>query len=407
MPTRVLRHLNATKVFHAVRRNAGVTQRGIMELVDAEKSTVSAILRDFEDAGMVLRSEKPHGGGRGRPSEGYSIAPAAGAVMGVHLRPNEIRYVFADLTGEHTAVLTGPAPSVQADTGRLMAAGIRGLLLSVGQDVPHLRAIGISVPGFVDRNGHVRHSPNLQWSDFNPREQLSQELDVPIYVENDVNSHALAELHFGRGGEDRTFLYVAGMSGVGAAIVQAGTLQHGDLGFAGELGHSKIVRNGRPCRCGGNGCLSAYTSMVSLRALLAEADVPTADDAAVLRLAESGDPAARPVFLEWCRNLGQGIANLISVTGIGHVHLGSGFARLHPYFTQELHEAVLDCLHHAIRAEVRIEAAATASLERPLSGVAIALDGCTGPSAIGAAPWSRKVSAAGASPSSNSGLPAS
>lgn len=123
-----------------------------------------------------------------------------------------------------------------------------------------LEAIGVAAPGPVERRtGVLRNPPNLPgWRDVPLAQLLEEAFGVPVRVENDANAAALAEHRFGAGRGCRDMVYLTMSTGVGGGVISDGRLVHGANGFAGELGHIPIVRNGRRCQCRLRGCLEAY-----------------------------------------------------------------------------------------------------------------------------------------------------
>lgn len=390
MPLKIIRHRNATRIFHAIRANPGATQREIVEMSNSDKSTVSAVLKTFEDRNLITRLERPASGQRGRPSEGYVISQSGGFVVGVHPRPSEIRFVLADLSGAVLGVLSRPMPANPQELGQAMAAGINGLVISTGNAPEGVRAIGISVPGLVRSDGHVEQSPNLVWSGFNPKQQLEAEIDHPVFIGNNTNGTTLAESLFTRMPDERSFVFFGSGSGVGGGFVVNGQLVTGEEGFAGEFGHMKVERDGRLCRCGGKGCLSAYVSSYSAVALCEEAGVPVADFQELVDRTRQRDPAIKAPLDEYVDRLGQGIANITMALGHSDMVLGGGFAQMLPHIDEDLNEAIGRYILPPLRKGLRLRAATMSSEERPMGGIAIALEGCTGFGAIEVAPWSTR-----------------
>ncbi len=387
MPQRSIRHRNATRIFHAIRVRPGATQREIVGLADADKSTVSTVLREFEKRHLIERIEIPSSGGRGRPSEGYRIADTGGVVVGIHLRPREIRLVLADMSGSVRGVLSRPLSPAPEFLGRDMAAGINGLLISAGLSAGDLKAVGLAVPGFVETSGLVRVSPNLGWSNFNPLALLQSEVSCPVFAGNNADGATLAELLFGCPPDDRSFVLMLSGSGVGGGIVLNGALVRGDQGMAGEMGHHKIERGGRLCRCGARGCLSAYVSSYALIEIVSEAGFRVESLTDVIELTKADNPRINGILREYSENLAIGISNIVTITGIGDVLFSGGFSTLLPHISRQLDAALDEHDHPAIRGDIHIAPSVTASPDVPLAGVAIALEGCTGLEAVEIAPW--------------------
>lgn len=132
------------------------------------------------------------------------------------------------------------------------------LLLELYRTKVH--AIGIGAPGSVDyKRGHVLHPPNLPgWKNVALARIISQRWNLPVKIENDANAAALGEAHFGAGKNLDSFIGITIGTGIGSGIIMERKVVHGERGYAGELGHTKINYNGPKCNCGSYGCVEAY-----------------------------------------------------------------------------------------------------------------------------------------------------
>jgi glucokinase len=190
--------------------------------------------------------------------------------------------------------------------------------------------IGIGIPGPVDpatgRIGeHVPHVPELAGVALGRR--LEERFALPTFVDNDVNALALAEWMFGTGRGTRSLVVLAPGTGFGAGIVLDGRLVRGVAGFGGEFGHTTVKFDGRPCWCGGRGCLANYASgrgiAEAARARIAEQPGAPLLAAAggdplritaplVFRMAETGDTLAAAIVDEACQALGAMLGTIVN-----------------------------------------------------------------------------------------------
>lgn len=157
-------------------------------------------------------------------------------------------------------------------------------------------------------------------------------------VENEANLAALGELHAGPDGPV-SFLHVSGEVGIGAGIVLDGALFRGVRGWSGEIGHIPVQPEGRPCRCGGRGCLERYAGQEAVLAAagLDRADLPA--DTAAARLADlalAEHPATRAALAEAGRALGVAVACVVNLLDLDTVVLGGGYALLTPWLRPPL-----------------------------------------------------------------------
>ncbi len=137
--------------------------------------------------------------------------------------------------------------------------------------------IGIGSPGTLSypEGRLIGNNPNLPFfKDMSPADLLPPTLNLPVCVDNDANLMALAESTF-QGYASCIGITVG--SGIGCGIVEAGRVYHGAHGFAAELGHCNMVKDGALCTCGQRGCLEAYSSVDGIRRRLIALDSLYAD----------------------------------------------------------------------------------------------------------------------------------
>lgn len=205
-----------------------------------------------------------------------------------------------------------------------------------------LSAIGMGIPGiiFFDK-GIVARSPNFpDWIDFNLRERLSKDFDVPFYIDNDANLAAVGEGWLGAGKEFNSFCMLTLGTGVGGGIVLNKNIWRGEYGMAGELGHITIFPDGHPCNCGNRGCLEQYASATGIVRMAREkfgvkssefrGKNITAD--MLYQLAKNRDRDSIEIFQKMGRILGIGIADIVNILNIELFVLGGGVADAWDYF---------------------------------------------------------------------------
>jgi glucokinase-like ROK family protein len=231
-----------------------------------------------------------------------------------------------------------------------------------------LLGIGLGTPGLIDTaSGTVRWAVNLDWRDLPLGDRLQERFGVPVYVANDSQAAALAELTFG-GHTSRSMLVVKVGQGIGAGLVLNGRLFQGDRSGAGEIGHTAVSDNHRPCRCGGTGCLETVAGgrAVVQRARelaphepdsllhgLAPDDI---DSSTLLATFRAGDPLAHEVVAEAGHHLGRVIGTLIGTLDINHVVLvGTMTAFGEPWLAavrREAHRSALTLLAEGATIEI-------------------------------------------------------
>lgn len=219
-----------------------------------------------------------------------------------------------------------------------------------------VQAVGLALAGFVtpDRRT-VRFAPHLSWRDAPVADRIAELLDLPVVVEHDANAAAHAERRYGAAAGASTVVFLALGTGIGSALLLDGVLYRGAHGVAPELGHLRVVPDGRICPCGGRGCWERYCSGTALVATALEllATDPTrapvlsrlvAGDPGgvtgrrVAAAAREGDPVAVAAVAELARWLGEGLSLVADVFDPELVVIGGGVSGSAPLFLDEARE---------------------------------------------------------------------
>jgi transcriptional regulator of PTS gene len=312
-------------ILSEIRRLGRAARVDLARETGISQATVTAITAELIRVGLIEETERPIDGEarRGRPRVDLKIRGAAHIVAGMKLAENSVSVALLDfegeLVGEYTASLDRrqfPAHDLLPIINSALRAAVQGQ----GMRLDDLSGVGIGIAGFVDASrGFVHWSPTLSERNVELRDLVARDLGLPVFLDNDVNLVAMAELYFGHGRAVRDFIVVTIESGVGAGIVLGGELYRGTRGCGAEFGHIKVQLDGALCRCGQRGCLEAY---VADYAILREASI-SADfgdavrsNAKVQRLIESarsGDATSRTIIERAGKMFALGLANLVNI----------------------------------------------------------------------------------------------
>lgn len=195
---------------------------------------------------------------------------------------------------------------------------------------PALEGIGIGAPNGNYYKGSIEFAPNLPWKGVVPLADMFRARfgGLPVVLSNDANAAALGEMLYGAAKDLRDFIVITLGTGLGSGVVANGKLVYGHDGFAGELGHCIVRRQGRLCGCGRQGCLETYASVTGLlhtarelseeqpkRASPAlEQALRERDGALLHRIALEGDVLAWEAFVRTGEELGFGLALAATLT---------------------------------------------------------------------------------------------
>ncbi|ETK34654.1 ROK family transcriptional regulator [Microbispora sp. ATCC PTA-5024] len=259
-----MRARNLALVLGEVSARRSLTRAALAEITGLTKTTVSKLVADLIEAGLVVEAGAVRDGERGRPGVEVRISGSQVAAVGLEINVDYLSVQVVDLARTVRLRRTQAVDNRSAQPVDVIAR-LRDLTMQAVDEAVDsgLRVVGgvLAVPGPVDlASGTVHNAPNLGWRDV-PLSSLLR-LPFPVRVENEANLAALGELWFGSGLPD--FLHVSGEIGIGAGLVVRGRLFRGAHGFAGELGHVVVAPDGPLCRCGGRGCLEQYAGQDAL-----------------------------------------------------------------------------------------------------------------------------------------------
>lgn len=309
------RATNLSRVLGQIDSNGPLTRASLAQRTGLTKTTVSKLVADLIDAGLVTENGAVHDGERGRPGVEVAVSPSRYAALGLEINVDYLAACVVDLTRTVRLRRTLPVDNRDADPADVLSA-LRALADTAIVEGLTIAGAALAVPGTV-ADAVLHHAPNLGWHDVSLA-------DLPMAVDNEANLAALGELRFGTGATD--FLYVSGEIGIGAGLVVKGELFRGAYGFAGELGHVIVAPDGPPCRCGGRGCLELYAGQ---DALLAQTGASSVDSLAELLAAY--DHRALTAVAHAGRALGLALTSSVHLLDPGTIVLGGSFAPLAPW----------------------------------------------------------------------------
>ena len=200
------------------------------------------------------------------------------------------------------------------------ASELVALLEKIFRELGGETTLGIGVPGLITAEGVITASPNMTGAhNIAVGPELRERLGIAVHVENDATVAAFGEWKSGAAMGARDAVMVTLGTGIGGGILMGGQLQRGAHGFAGEIGHMIVERNGVKCPCGRRGCWERYASGSALKMFSGGVDGKE-----VFEQFHAGDPAAAAIvdtFAEW---IAEGLASLTNICDPEVIVIGGG-----------------------------------------------------------------------------------
>jgi glucokinase len=205
-----------------------------------------------------------------------------------------------------------------------------------------IKGIGVGAPNGNYYTGTVEYAPNLPWRGIIPlAKMIEAKFRLPVVLTNDANAAAIGEMMYGAAQGMKDFIMITLGTGVGSGIVANGHLIYGHDGFAGELGHTIIIPNGRLHEgTGKRGSLESYASATGVRltalevlesstepSLLRAIPPDEMDSLKVYEAAVQGDQLAKNIFEFTGEILGLALANFVMFSSPEAIILFGGLTK--------------------------------------------------------------------------------
>ena len=293
-------------------------------------------------------------------------------VVGVDVGGQTTKIGVVDTRGEVLTQSVIRTDTYGTDAGAYVAAladAITKVVEAAGK-VGEIRGVGVGAPNGNYYTGTIAFAPNLAWAANGSIEfakMLSEKLGgIPVSLTNDANAAAVGEMAYGVARGMKDFIMITLGTGVGSGIVIGGQVVYGHDGFAGELGHTCVVRNnGRTCGCGKQGCLEAYCSAIGVaktaQEWLAASDEPsklrecdTISSKSVYDAAKEGDALALRVFEYTGTLLGRQFADFVAFSAPEAIVLFGGLARAKEFLYDPIMNAMNENLLPIWKGKVKI-----------------------------------------------------
>ncbi|MEV0495354.1 ROK family protein [Streptomyces atratus] len=316
------------------------------------RATAGAVAAELEALGLIRVDSSPGSaaGSQGRPSHRLAVRESGPVAVAAQVHADGFRAALVGLGGRLVATAPG-CVTVTSDPAQVVGEVVDACARLLRDSGLRCVGAGLAVPSAVaEPEGTALNPLHIAWPAGAPVREIfatcvrEAGIPGPAFTGNDVNLAALAEHRHGAGRGAQHLLCVAtGHRGVGGALVLDGRLHTGSSGLALEVGHLTVNPEGRPCHCGGRGCLDVETDPL---AFLTAARREPGPEESLLKQASNllrtgyGDVAVRTAAEELIDRLGRGLAGLVNILNPDRIILGG------------LHRALLDADPERLRAVV-------------------------------------------------------
>ncbi len=302
-------------------------------------------------------------------------------VIGVDVSMEETSYAIVDLRGNIIAKDSFPTDeyaTISSFVGKLAESIM--LIAETNGGYETIRSVGISCPSANFKTGCIENAPNLPWKGVIPLSALLRDrLGLAVAVGNDCHLMALGEHAFGCAHGLKDFILVGIGHGLGSCVFIRGKAHMGANGFAGEMGHTCVVDNGRQCSCGLKGCLEAYVStrgiIMTANEVMAESDKPSLmrgveklTPKMITEFCDQGDELSIEVYRRTGYMLGISLATVASQLDPEAIILAGGIHHAGKWLIEPAEESFDQHVFHNLRGKVKLLTSTLDDRERDILG---------------------------------------
>lgn len=264
--------------------------------------------------------------------------------VGIDLGGTNTKIGILDIQGnifKSTIIKTLSAEGAESTLTRIWEAA-KNLAIELNIEIKDLKGIGIGIPGPVINQSVVAFFANFPWgTNVEIKKMMENISGVETRLDNDVNIIALGEARYGAAKGSSTSVTIALGTGIGGGIYIEGKLISGFAGAGGEVGHMKLVKDGRLCGCGQNGCFEAYASATGLVReatsrltvnknnmlySMIDGDIERLEAKDIFDAAKKGDKFSMDLVDYEAEYLAMGIGNILNIINPEKIVLGGGVA---------------------------------------------------------------------------------
>lgn len=302
-------------------------------------------------------------------------------VIGVDVSMEQTTYAIVDLRGNIIAKDSFPTDeyaTISSFVGKLAESIM--LIAETNGGYETIRSVGISCPSANFKTGCLENAPNLPWKGVIPLTALLRDrLGLAVAVGNDCHLMALGEHAFGCAHGLKDFILVGIGHGLGSCVFIRGKAHMGANGFAGEMGHTCVVDNGRQCSCGLKGCLEAYVStrgiIMTANEVMAESDKPSLmrgveklTPKMITEFCDQGDELSIEVYRRTGYMLGISLATVASQLDPEAIILAGGIHHAGKWLIEPAEESFDQHVFHNLRGKVKLLTSTLDDRERDILG---------------------------------------
>lgn len=346
---------NKKKIITTFFYNQNSTIAELAKELNLSIPTVTKLVNEMVEAG-ILNDYGKSDSKSGRKPNTYGLNPQSGYFLGVDVKKNHINLGLCNFNGE--IVMQDYDISFDPDAPgdepiKDICRSIEGFIEASNVDKSKILNVCVNISGRVNPTTGYSYS-TFAFAETPLSDVLSEELGVPVCIENDTRAMAYGECLRGAVNGEKNILFINLSWGLGLGIIMNGVVYEGKSGFAGEFGHINAFENEIMCHCGKKGCLETEVSGRALHRRITESIKEGKvsllskiyEEKGNITISEIMEAIAAEDFLsidileDIGKKLGKQLANLINIFNPELVVIGGTLSAAGDYIIQPVRQAI-------------------------------------------------------------------
>jgi predicted NBD/HSP70 family sugar kinase len=340
---------NKKMILNLLREKREMTKQNIAKEIGVSIPTVISNINELINEGLVEEAGVGDSSG-GRKPVIVKFKPDSKYAFGVEVDIHKVRIILINLDSEILEEEQFSIDKIIEDISIVKNIdGLISLICNCIEEIIKRKKIdrgsilgaGVALPGTVNEEKlTLEWAPNLSVRNIS-FENMKETLGFPVYVENEANAAAIAELKLGVAKDMRNLVYISITEGMGTGIVVQDYIYKGKNKKAGEFGHMTIIKDGRPCKCGKKGCWEQYASQSALIQSYNEAAGEFITDLkGFFSKLEKDEAKALDIWDGYLEYLAAGIQNIILILDPHYIVIGGSISNYEHFLIDALKEKV-------------------------------------------------------------------
>lgn len=350
---KLLQERNRKRMLNQIRTDGPISRVELAKKNKISPSTVAAAVEELIRDGYVTEIG-PGASSGGRKPILLKFNPDHHFLFAVAVTNNEMILSTMNLAADALSREAFPIDGRSGDAIMEMLTEKLDNMVAAEADLSRCVGISVTFPGIVDHTGLVHYNTVLRMIRVPVRKMLEERYGLRVWVENDMNSIALAERRFGAY-PYANMIYISIGIGLGSGVIIRDEILRGSRGGAGEFGHTSINRGGIRCECGNAGCLDGYISWRAVYSRIITGiasgrptwinemiggDYAQIDPSVYKEALAKGDRLALDINEEIAETLAAALVNQISMFNPEAIVLGGVLAIGNPLLFQQVKEYI-------------------------------------------------------------------